>query len=435
MSVVANKRVLGFVMAGGKGTRLMPLTAERSKPSVPFGGKYRIIDFVLSNLINSGIYSIYVLTQFKSQSLNEHLMAAWSFGSMLPEHFVHPVPAQQRHGEHWYRGTADCIYQNSNLISDRNPGLVAIFGGDHIFLMNVAHMIEYTNEKEADVSIACIPHPIEQAHRFGVVQVDEDWRITGFQEKPKDPAPIPGHPDQALVSMGNYIFKTDVLQPALDHDAQLPGSSHDFGKDILPGLLTEGRRLFAYDFSRNYIPNSATDSNDAYWRDVGDLDAYYDASMDLRSVHPQLDLYNSEWPLRSAITNYPPAKFVHNVEGRVGHAIQSIVCEGSIVSGATVRDSLVGMDCRINSFAEVDQCVLMDDIEVGRGARLCRCIVDKHVCIPPGARIGYDHDEDRKHFHITPNGIVVVSKSQHIPPPPPAADSGEEPDVPTQDAS
>ena len=407
-------KVVALVLAGGKGTRLEPLTSNRSKPSVPFGGQYRIIDFVLSNLINSGIYSIYVLTMFKSQSLNEHLQEAWNFGNILPHHFVIPVPAQQRTGEHWYRGTADAIYQNINLIEDREPEEVVVFGGDHIFFMNVAHMVEYTLEKEADVSVACIPHPIADAHQFGVIQVDEDWQIIGFQEKPANPTPIPGKPDLALVSMGNYIFQTQGLFKELEEDAISDDSTHDFGKDILPKMLAEGRKLYAYDFSRNQFPNSASDANDSYWRDVGDLDAYFEANMDLRAVHPQLDLYNPEWPLRSAVTFMPPAKFVHNVEGRIGHAIQSIVCEGSIISGGTVRNSIIGRSCRINSYCQIDQSILMDDVYVGRGAQVQRCIIDKHVIIDEDVQIGIDPEQDQKRFHVTPHGVVVIPKGSHV---------------------
>lgn len=407
-------RVLAFVMAGGKGTRLEPLTLTRSKPAVPFGGRYRIIDFVLSNLINSGIYSIYVLTQFKSQSLTEHLQEGWNFGSMLKDHFVVPVPAQQRRGEHWYLGTADAIYQNVNLVEDRHPDLVAVFGGDHIFLMNVDHMMGYVREKRADVAIACIPVPIGEAHQFGVLQIDQDWRITGFQEKPSKPAAIPDQPDMALVSMGNYLFRPEALVNALNEDAQNEHSNHDFGKNVLPAMLAEGRRLYAYDFGRNEIPGSTEGSNPAYWRDVGTLDAYYDASMDLRAVMPQLDLYNQLWPIRTAPSYLPPPKFVHNVEGRVGQAIQSIICEGSIVSGGTVVDSLVGRACRINSFSEVNQCVIMDNTVVGRGAKLFRCIVDKHVEIPPGDRIGFDPELDRKRFQVTERGLVVIPKHTRV---------------------
>jgi glucose-1-phosphate adenylyltransferase len=408
------KQVLAFVMAGGKGTRLEPLTEARSKPAVPFGGKYRIADFVLSNLINSGIYGIYVLTQFKSQSLTEHMNETWNFGNILPGHFIVAVPAQQRTGTHWYKGTADAIYQNLNLITDKQPSLVAVFGGDHIFKMNVEQMMADHEATQADVTIAAIPVPIAEANQFGVLQVDSHWRITGFQEKPANPTPMPGRPDMALVSMGNYIFSTEALVANLRLDANDPASSNDFGKDVLPRMLGVGERLFAFDFTRNRIPNSANHANDSYWRDVGTLDAYYEANMDLRAVQPLLDLYNRSWPIRSQPNNQPPAKFVHNAEGRVGQAIQSIVCEGSIVSGAHVNDSVIGPRCRINSFSEVNACVLIEDVEVGRGAKLNRCIIDKHVKIPPGDMIGFDAVKDAKRFKLTESGIVVIAKGQKV---------------------
>jgi glucose-1-phosphate adenylyltransferase len=392
------------------------LTADRAKPGVPFGGKYRIIDFILSNLINSRLYGIYVLTQFKSQSLSEHLQSTWNFGSMLSDHFISAVPAQQRTGEHWYQGTADAIWQNQNLIRDRNPELVAVFGGDHIFKMNVDQFIQFHRLSQADVSIATIPVPIAEASEFGVIQVDDQWRITGFQEKPKNPTPIPGRPDLALVSMGNYIFTRGVCEDSLSRDAKDPKSSHDFGKNVLPMLLAEGKKLFAYDYNRNRVPGSANHDLDFYWRDVGTLDAYFETSMDLRAIMPQLDLYNMQWPIRSEPTNLPPAKFVHNSEGRVGQAIQSIVCEGTIISGSTVIDSIVGRACRINSYAEVHSCVLLDDVEIGRGARVRRAIIDKHVRIPPNDVIGYNRDEDAKRFHVTPSGIVVIGKNRVIEP-------------------
>lgn len=409
-------QTLAFVMAGGKGTRLEPLTLDRSKPSVPFGGKYRIIDFVLSNLINSGINSIYVLTQFKSQSLSEHLQTSWSFGSILPNQFVRTVPAQQRTGDHWYRGTADAIFQNFNLISDHKPDRIAIFGGDHIFKMNVEQMEQFHCQTKAAVTIAAIPVPLAEASQFGVMQVDENWRITGFQEKPKNPTPIPGRPDLALASMGNYIFEKDVLINALVEDDRDDTSSHDFGKNVLPMLLAQGKPMYAWDFSRNRIPGSSNPANDGYWRDVGTLDAYYDATMDLRSIAPELDLYNQEWPIRSEPNNFPPAKFVHNSEGRVGQAIQSIVCEGAIISGATVIDSIVGKSCRINSYSEVHGSILLEDVEICRGARIRRCIIDKHVRIPPNDVIGYNRDDDLKRFHVTENGLVVIRKNQIVEP-------------------
>lgn len=407
---------LAFVMAGGKGTRLEPLTLDRSKPSVPFGGKYRIIDFVLSNLINSGILSIYVLTQFKSQSLTEHLQTSWTFGSLLRNQFIRAVPAQQRTGDHWYRGTADAIFQNLNLIGDHNPERVAIFGGDHIYKMNVEQMEDFHQQAKADVTVAAIPVPISEASEFGVMQVDEQWRITGFQEKPKNPTPIPGRPDLALCSMGNYLFERKPLLEALKADADDEQSSHDFGKNVLPSMLAKGKAMYAWDFSRNRIPGSSNPVNDGYWRDVGTLDAYYEATMDLRAIAPELDLYNQEWPIRAEPNNWPPAKFVHNSEGRVGQAIQSIVCEGAIISGATVIDSVIGTRCKINSYSEVHGCILLEDVDVQRGARIRRCIIDKHVKIPPNEVIGYNRDDDAKRFHITESGLVVIRKNQLVEP-------------------
>ncbi len=410
------KKILAFVMAGGKGTRLEPLTGHRAKPAVPFGGKYRIIDFVLSNLINSEIYSIYVLTQFKSQSLSEHLEQAWTFGQLVNHHFIIAVPAQQRTGDRWYEGTADAIYQNINLINDRRPELVAIFGGDHVFKMDVRQMADWHQQVGAEATIAAIPVPIAEATEFGVMQVDENWRVTGFQEKPRNPTCIPGQPDLALVSMGNYLFGATQLTELLKADAVKKGSKHDFGKDILPGMLADGRKVYAYDFRKNRIPGSNNQERDSYWRDVGTLDAYFEASMDLRAIEPGLDLYNYEWPIRSAPVNYPPAKFVHNSEGRVGQAIQSVVCEGSIISGSTVIDSIIGRRVRINSYSEVHSCVIMDGVDIGRGARLRRCIVDKGVRIPPNDVIGFNRDEDAKRFHVTETGIVVIAKEQVVQP-------------------
>ncbi len=412
-------KVLAFVMAGGKGTRLEPLTLARSKPAVPFGGKYRIIDFVLSNFVNSGIYGIYVLTQFKSQSLTEHMEETWNFGTILPDHFIIPVPAQQRTGEHWYQGTADAIWQNANLIQDHQPELVAVFGGDHIYKMGIEGMCRFHREVGAHCSIAAIPVPIAEANQFGVIQVDKDWRITGFQEKPKNPTPIPDSPDMALVSMGNYIFGKNVLLEALQTDAEDRQSTHDFGKDVLPRLLADGRKLFAFDFRKNRIPGSTNVANDSYWRDVGTLESYYDACIDLRAVEPQLDLYNQEWPIRTTPNTYPPAKFVHNADGRVGTAIQSIVCEGSIVSGGRVMDSVLGQRCIVHSFAEVNACVFMEDVEIGRGAKLNRCIIDKHVKIPAGDVIGFDRVKDAKRFKVTESGLVIIAKHQMVETPQP----------------
>jgi len=403
--------ILGIVLAGGKGTRLEPLTLFRSKPAVPFGGRYRIIDFVLSNFINSGIYSLYVLTQFKSQSLTEHISATWRFGSLLSNQFITCVPAQMNTGDNWYQGTADAIYQNINLIKEQNPFLVAVFGGDHIYKMDISAMAKYHHEKSADCTLAAISVPLAEATEFGVIQVDSDWRIIGFQEKPDDPTPLPNDPERALVSMGNYIFNTRELIDRLEEDAQLE-TSHDFGKDILPKMAESGR-LYAYDFGRNIIPGEPVQNN-AYWRDVGTLDAYFQANMDLRNVRPLFNLYNKEWPIRSYPLNLPPAKFVHLGPHRTGQAINSIVCEGVIASGATVKESVIGPSVRINSYTQIDNCIIMDGVEIGRGCKIRNAIIDKHVRIPEGSEIGYDSKEDAKIGTVTESGIVVLEKARRF---------------------
>ncbi len=317
-------RVLGIVLAGGKGTRLYPLTKERAKPAVPFGGKYRIVDFVLSNFINSGIYSIYVLTQFKSQSLLQHLSEGWQFGGLLKNNFIIPVPAQMRTpGETWYQGTADAIYQNINLVEQSDPHVVAIFGADHIYRMNITSMIEFHLEKRAQVTVAAIPVPKEEAAQFGVIEVAADGRIIGFHEKRADAPTIPGDPTRVFASMGNYIFSTRTLLREIHDDAGNTKSSHDFGRDILPAMVDRAE-MFAYDFQTNQIPGEPPDQL-AYWRDVGTIDAYYEANMDLRSVRPALNLYNREWPLRTAGYPDPPAKFTFDEEDRRGQAIDSVV--------------------------------------------------------------------------------------------------------------
>ncbi len=407
-------RVLGMILAGGQGSRLFPLTAKRAKPSVPFGARYRIIDFVLNNFLNSGIYGIYVLTQFKAQSLTEHVQRHWRFGGFLEDAFILLVPAQmyryEELGPVWYRGTADAIYQNLHLINNHKPEHVAIFGGDHIFKMNIAHMLDYHTDHKADLTIAAYPVPIEQASRFGVLQVDDQWRLVGFQEKPKNPTPIPGKPELALVSMGNDIVRTEALVEKLEHDAKDPNSSHDFGKDVIPRALNEGYRIQVYDFKRNPIPGQS--GPNTYWRDVGTIDAYFEASMDLIQVTPEFDLYNPEWPLRAANFNSPPAKFVHEAGARTGQAFNSLIAGGCIISGGTIRESVIFRRTRINSYALVERSVLFDEVEVGRYAKLRNTIVDKNVVIPPHTEIGYDLEADRaRGFTVTPEGIVVVPKS------------------------
>ena len=402
-------RVLGIVLAGGKGTRLAPLTNERAKPAVPFGGKYRIIDFVLSNFINSGIYSIYVLTQFRSQSLLQHLSEGWQFGALLKNQFVIPVPAQMRsEDETWYQGTADAIFQNINLVEQADPHVVAIFGGDHIYRMNIASMIEYHIEKAAEVTIAAIPTPKKHAEEFGVIEAAEDDRILAFHEKNPDAPTMPGDSEQVYASMGNYIFSTRTLLRLLKEDALNPESHHDFGKDILPKLAGQGR-MFAYNFQTNRIPGEPADS-EPYWRDVGTIDAYYEANMDLRYVSPALNLYNREWPLRSTSYSDPPAKFTFDDANRRGQAIDSIVSGGCILSGGVVRNSVLGRNVRVHAGALVEDCVIMDNCDVGRRAKVRGAILDKNVKIPEDTLIGYDLATDRaRGYHITDSGIVVIS--------------------------
>ena len=402
-----NRRVLAMVLAGGKGTRLFPLTKDRAKPAVPFGGKYRIVDFVLSNLVNSGVYSTYVLTQFKSQSLLQHLRDTWQFGGLLPHQFIIPVPAQMRSpDETWYQGTADAIFQNIDLIRRAEPDLVLVFSADHVYRMNIREMIEFHNEKKADMTVAAVPMAKELASEFGVIELAGDGRIIGFHEKKNDAPTIPGHPDQILASMGNYIFTSDVLQRELYMDASREESSHDFGKDILPSLIQRAN-VYAYDFRNNHIPGDPH-SVLPYWRDVGTIDAFYEANMDLRAITPALNLYNSQWPLGPTREMYPPAKFVFDQEGRRGHAIDSIIASGCILSGGFVRDSVLGRAVRVHSGAVVENSVIFDNCDIGRHARVRRAILDKNVHVPEGATIGYDLEQDRQTHYVSENGIVVV---------------------------
>src|SRR5271155_2763086 len=400
-------RVLGIVLAGGKGTRLYPLTKERAKPAVPFGGRYRIIDFVLSNLVNSGIYSTYVLIQFKSQSLLQHLRDGWEVSSLLKQHFIIPVPAQMRSpGEDWYRGTADAIHQNINLIEQADPHFVVIFGADHIYRMNIREMIEFHMHKRAQATIAAIPVEKEQAHEFGVIETAPDGSVLAFYEKEPDAPTMPGDPERVYASMGNYVFSTSLLLRELYADALNPASSHDFGRDILPSLV--GRtEMFAYDFQTNRIPGDPA-AQEPYWRDVGTIDAYYDANMDLRSVTPALNLYNRQWPLRTASYSDAPAKFIFDEQGRRGQAIDSVVAGGSILSGGMVRNSVLGRGVKVHSGSLVEDSILFDNVDVGRRARVKHAILDKNVRVPEDGMIGYDLERDRKLYHVTESGIVVV---------------------------
>jgi len=400
-------RVLGIVLAGGKGTRLHPLTKERAKPAVPFGGKYRIIDFVLSNFINSGIYSVYVLTQFRTQSLLQHLSEGWQFGGLLKSQFVIPVPAQMRAGETWYQGTADAIYQNINLVEQSDPHVVAIFGGDHVYRMNISSMIDFHAHKNAEITVAAIPVDKRHATEFGVVETSSDGRILAFHEKNPDAPTMPGDPERVFASMGNYVFSTRTLLRLLHEDAAIAESNHDFGRDILPKLAGKAE-IYAYDFQTNRISGEPADAQ-PYWRDVGTIDAYFEANMDLRSVSPALNLFNREWPLRSTSYPDPPAKFTFDEENRRGQAIDSIVSGGCILSGGMVRNSVLGRGVRVHSGAAVDECVILDNCDIGRRAKLHRAILDKNVRVPEDAAIGFDLERDRLYHHVTESGIVVVS--------------------------
>lgn len=412
--VQGHRNVLGIILAGGQGTRLSPLTLKRVKPAVPFGSKYRLIDFVLNNFVNSGIYSIYVLTQYKAQSLTEHIQRYWRFGSLLEDHFVILVPSQmyryEELGPVWYRGTADAVYQNLHLVENNTPEVVAVFGGDHVYKMDVSDMVRYHLDTRADITIAAYPVTRGDATRFGVLEVDDSWRLVGFEEKPAQPRSIPGQPERALISMGNYLFRPEALLELLDDDVRREGSSHDFGHDIIPQALKAGYRVQAYDFEKNPIPGQSIENR--YWRDVGTLDAYFDASMDLVAVVPEFDLYNPQWPLRTANLFSPPAKFVHEAGARTGQAFNSLLAGGVIVSGGTVRSSVLSRRVRVNSFSSVERSVLFEDVVVGRHAKVKNAIIDKRVDIPPGTTIGYDLAQDAERgFTITEQGIIVVPQA------------------------
>lgn len=397
--------VLGMILAGGEGTRLYPLTSQRAKPAVPFGGKYRIIDFVLSNFVNSDIESVFVLTQFRSQSLTEHIINGWNIGNSHSKgRFIVPVPAQmQTSDKRWYVGTADAIFQNIHLVEDFGPDLVAVFGGDHIYRMDVSQMVDVHTKNEAIASVAAIPVPLEEAHQFGVLQVDENWRIVGFQEKPEDPTPMPGDPTKALVSMGNYMFDAKELSRLVRSDANIEGSSHDFGKDILPSLVDTGR-LFAYNFHMDRV--SSCGGKTPYWRDVGTLKAYFETNMDLRQANPELDLYNDSWPIYNYHHSLPPAKFVHNeevgVDGlpRIGKSINSLVCDGCIVSGGSVQNSILFNSVRVHSYTTIQNCILLNEVDVETHCRIRNAIIDKHVKVPAHTVIGYDREADEKRFTV-----------------------------------
>jgi glucose-1-phosphate adenylyltransferase len=403
-------KVLGIILAGGEGKRLYPLTRDRAKPAVPFGGQYRIIDFVLSNFVNSEIYSIYVLVQYKSQSLIEHLQDRWRFGGlMLDRFFISLVPAQMWLGQSWFQGSADAVYQNLHLLRSFNPDIVAIFGADHIYRMDIRQMLAFHQECNAQVTVAAYPVPIEQASAFGVLEVDADGCIIAFQEKPQQAAPMPSDPRYCLASMGNYLFNTSVLIDHLEADAQQSASRHDFGGDILPQIIDQVP-AYAYDFRHGRLPGEEYEEQSTYWRDVGTLDAFYEANLDLRSISPSLNLYNPHWPIRSGASSLPPAKFTFNEDGRRGMGLQSVVAEGCIISGGTVVDSVLGRNVFVHSYSLVEASVLMDNCHIHRNARVRRAIIDKNVHVPSGEEIGYNLERDRQRFTVTDSGIVVIPK-------------------------
>jgi len=407
------QKTLAMILAGGEGRRLAPLTQERAKPAVPFGGRYRIIDFVLSNFANSGVLRMKVLTQYKSDSLNTHISRGWRLSHMLGQ-FVESVPAQQRTGPEWYRGSADAIYQNLNLVTDEEPDFVFVFGADHVYRMDVRQMLDFHVAQKADCTVAAIPVPIEQASQFGVITADASGRMIDFQEKPVNPKPMIGDPTKVLASMGNYLFTTDALVREIVRDAGRD-SAHDFGKSIITEMHKR-TRVGVYDFATNEVPGQGP-KEIGYWRDVGDLDTYYDANMDLVEVDPLLSMYNPRWPIYTAPNNnIAPAKFVFNNvgESRVGAATDSLVSEGCIISGGKIHRCILSPNCRINSYSELTDTILFEGVKVGRHARIKRAIIDKNVEIPSGLEIGYDLEEDRRRFFISPSGVVVVPKGMRL---------------------
>jgi glucose-1-phosphate adenylyltransferase len=398
-------KLLAMILAGGEGRRLDPLTRERAKPAVPFGGRYRLIDFVLSNFINSGILKVQVLTQYKAGSLMHHLARAWQIAPHFGA-YVAPVPATMNLGPRWFAGSADAVFQNLPLVFEAQPKHVCVFGADHIYKMDIGQMLAFHVESDAAATVAVVPVPAGDAEQYGIVRTDRSGRVIDFREKPS----LGSSPHSVLASTGLYILRTDVLVDAVTRDAQRVGSSRDFGRDILPALA-DGGHLFAYDFTTNAVPGME-EAERGYWRDVGTLDAYWRASMDLVAVSPVFSLYNREWPIHSAYAPNPPAKFVFadRAHDRMGIATDSMVCEGCIISGGHVDRSILGPRVRVNSFARVHESVLFEDVEIGRHAAVRRAIIDKRVVVPPGVRIGYDADADRRRFTLTDEGVVVVPR-------------------------
>ncbi len=405
------RQVLTFILAGGKGERLNPLTRDRAKPAVPFGGIYRIVDFTLSNCINSGLRRIYVLIQYKSFSLQKHILSGWDIVSTQLGEFIDVVPAQQRISADWYKGTADAIHQNIYAIQDSDPELILILAGDHIYKMNYQKMIEYHQEKNADMTVACIPMPVETSVSFGVIERDENARVCGFQEKPRNPKTIPGDSSKISASMGIYLFNKDVLLPELESDAQSLISEHDFGKNVILQMLRNDRKIYVYNFSDE-------NNNPCYWRDIGTRDAYYQANMDLVKANPEFDLYDRHWPVRTNPELYPPLK-VMSVMGNeermhYGSIVNSLIAGGCVIVGAKVQNSVLSSNVRIEKLASVRNSVIMEGVVIGENSRIRNAIVDKEVIIPPHTEIGYDHESDKKRFDMTSSGIAIVAKKQRL---------------------
>ncbi|MBT8203005.1 MAG: glucose-1-phosphate adenylyltransferase [Acidimicrobiia bacterium] len=404
-------RLMAMVLAGGEGKRLAPLTRDRAKPAVPFGGRYRLIDFALSNLVNARIVRIVVLTQYKSHSLDRHLATTWRLSPILG-HYVTAVPAQMRRGKRWFLGSADAVFQNLNILVDEDPEHVFVFGADHIYRMNPRHMLGEHLDSGAGVTVAATSVPLAEASAFGVIQADESGRIIDFLEKPDNPPAMPGDPTRAYVSMGNYIFDRDVLVDAVSTDAADDNSNHDLGGNIIPNLVKAGLAR-VHDFPAFDVPG-IHERERGYWRDVGTLDSYYDATMDLLAVEPIFSLYNQEWPIFTANTPLPPAKTVHEEPGRTGMAVNSLVSDGVIISGGSVRRSVLSPLVRVNSYAEVSDSVLFHNVRVGRGAVVRRAIIDKNVEVPEGAQIGVDLELDRSRYTVSDSGIVVIGKGDKV---------------------
>ena len=394
-----------MILAGGRGERLSPLTADRAKPAVPFGGKYRIIDITLSNAVNSGLRKIAVLVQYKSLSLDKHIRIGWNVLSSVLDEYIITIPPQQRISQDWYRGTADAIYQNFYVVEQENPKHLLILSGDHIYKMDYSDMYKFHDENKADATIAVIEFDRSSASSFGVLEVDKDYRIMGFEEKPKDPKTIPDNPYMSLCSMGVYLFNTDVLAEHLEADSK-EDTAHDFGKNIIPRMI-KSNRVYAYNFK------DLNKKEAKYWRDIGTIDAYWEANIELVSVDPVFNLYDKDWPIRTFQGQHPPAKFVFAQEaegGRLGIAMDSIICGGVIISGGRVQTSVLSPNVRVNSYADIRESIILENVEIGRYCKIQKTIIDKDVIIPPKTVIGYNLEEDKKRFHVTSSGVVVVSK-------------------------